>query len=390
MSRRITVSLLTISLLGSLLGITLTGSIRADAAPVAPTVNSANGIEQLLDSGDVAAAETAYLDWANAWHEDDIALLAKVESAVLREKYQAGDKEAFVGLVQVDDPDALNTLREEKETLSSTQLAMCLRILGTFRDTKNLPFITKCASSSSAEVAEAAVMALGNYRGEEVYEQLRKLVAHADLQLSTTIVRMMVKVEGQGPVIQRYQYQTESKFTTMPERPYLMLAAAGSSAVWPQIKAMLDAQKAPFSLVALSVLDAMPVAEATPYVEAGLKGDESEQLAAMRSIALLPADKIESALIAMLTDTAKPLNVRLAAAQLLAQQNTADGASTLSKIALDKMADVTLRKAALADLVASNAGKNTSVRNVVTVLMKRNEESMQVAARIALLHYAKR
>lgn len=353
-------------------------------------------IEKLLEKGSFAEAEEAYLDWSGAWHRDDFELLTKVEGQLLNAQVQdKGDKNAFIALAQSGDFATRQTVRDMlnngKTDLTSTQFATVIRALGTYGNSADRGLLVKLLTNTDPVLVDAAIDALGNLRDPAAIPHLYAIAPYGDLTRCVRIARAVAKTGGTSQLAQRYLTQLNMPLIGIDERASLMLCVSGNIKGWTLVKKMLDEKNPTYYPLALSVLGRLQVVGTQDYVLAGLKGNEQEQLAAIRSINALPSDEIDSTLKGICMNEKATLAVRETAVAMLGERFSADSAAVLQDLlASERSADTPLKTAAIFAAEQRGLLADDSVRGLVRIQMVNANTQTALAARAAMLAYAQR
>lgn len=433
MSRRITGSLLIISLLASFGIVALTSIARAQWTPADNTTTEATpekpaeaatsnllptveSIQALLEAGKPQEAESAYLEWATAWQSDDPDLFAKIETAVLENEYKADDTGAFIAELRAGVPAAMEQFREGKVTLDGADRLAAIRALGAHGGPAEVSFLLTLLRDADPAVVGAAVEALGSAGNTRCLPDLYLCTRTANLENSILIGKTLLKLGAARQLRERYSSQVKYPFNYVSKRACLLLALGGVNANGDFLKATIDAKKdtwaddnpgklldanpASFYPLILSVLGNLRGPEVQGYVEAGLKGSEEEQLATLQSLDALSAEKADVTLKSLILaaneegaenanltlNDATPAAVRLAAIGSLGSRHTDAAEELLRQLA----SSVTLADAdsvAAAILTAEKNGllSDESFRMTLRVQLMRDEPAIVRAARTALL-----
>lgn len=438
MSRRVTASLLALGLLGAIGGPSITTVAHAQdewvitdptetgnttpqkptvkppitqptaqppatqpATPVAPAAPkrapvSRASIEKLLEKGSFADAEEAYLDWSGAWHRDDPELLVQVEGRLLNAQVsEKGDKNAVIALAQAGDPATLKTVRDMLRNgttdLSSTQYAAVIRALGTRGNIADRPLLVKMLTNADPALIDAAIDALGSLRDSAAIPNLYAIAPYGDLSRCVRIARAVAKIGATSQLAERYLVQVNMPLIGIDERASLMLCVSGNVKGWALVKKMLDEKTPAYYPLALSVLGRLQVVGTQDYVLAGLKGNEQEQLAAIRSINALPSDEIDSTLQGICMNEKATLPVRQTAIAMLAERFSAESATALQDVlASERKEDIPLKTAAISAAEQRGLLEDDTVRGLVRIQMVSDDTQTALAARAAMLAYAQK
>jgi hypothetical protein len=424
MFRRLTVSLLTVALLGALLPICSparaadewtedTNSTAAPATAQPPAPTSANApaaapaanapsathavptqeqLRAMLADGKFADAESGYVEHANAWGSDDPALFAEIERQLLGKASGAGDQSALLGLIQAGDSAALETLRSALHTnaahLSSAQLVTDIRALGLCGNSTDLPLLTKFAQSANPAVLDAVTDAISNLHDRDGFLTLRDIAPEVDATRLIRVGNAMLNIGGYTQLRQRYLLQLTSTLAGVPERSALMLAVAGDDSGWQYIQLMLVNKSRTYYPAVLRVLGTLSGHDTKAYLQAALSGTDEEKIAALQSISLLPAEEVTTKINGLLASTNAP-RVRVAALDKLAALQLPSAVGTLRRTAVALTGDsATVRVAAIAALAQYGYLSDDAARATVRNLLLDKDPQVVMAARVALLGYA--
>ncbi|MHB9131597.1 MAG: HEAT repeat domain-containing protein [Armatimonadota bacterium] len=278
-------------------------------------------IRSLVTSGKHLDAEKAYLEWASYWRQDDPRLIAPIERAILLQQYRDGSFASLVSLVRVGDVEAANLLRSTvlsgSKDLPSAELATAVGLLGERGDRSTLNTLRIVLYHEDKAIVNAAIEALGNLGDRRIVPELMSMFEKADAEQSINLARALVKLGAAREVQKRFEPQLRFPLPGVREKAALVLATVGSPAGWVPLKQMLTTKDAAYYPIALSVLGGLPSEESVAFINQALIGDEAEQMAAIKSINLLPAQELGDTLVRMLLDVKRPINVRLAVLDIL-------------------------------------------------------------------------
>jgi len=167
-----------------------------------------------------------------------------------------------------------------------------------------------------------------------------------------------------------------------------VLAAVGQQKGWPHILHMLQAKEAPYYPLAVTVLGALPTQESISFVTTALVGEEEEQLAAMQSIHVFPASRIEPALFAILRDDNRRTSVRVQAMRMLTARRSDRLPPELRALAMQlDGGDPLLKVEAMMSLPAFGQLHTFDAREAIRQRITSDEEDVARAARAALVSY---
>ena len=409
MSRRITMSLLTLGLLGFLGPFTLITAARADgwtidkpAIAKKHRIPTQESISALLEKGDLQAAEADYIDWAKAWQEEDRDLFINIETAILQKQYKDGDKGAFITLMRAGDPTALADFSNGKVELSPEERLAAIRAAGAHGGLPELASIVKLLQDPDPVVVGAAIQTMGDIGTVRYLQELYVCARTADLKNSLLIAKTMVKIGAIKQLKARYTIEMHFPFDNVVERAKLMLAAGGVPQNWPFLKKVLDEKPEKYYPLVLSALGNFNTDEARTYVTDALKGSEAEQLAALQSISALPEDKIDATLKGLVLkidpdnkdskelvlNDQVPASVRLAAIDLLAERGTEAAGDVLRKIGISlKGLDSDTIVTTILALEKGGLLGDDDLRATLLVQLANEDPKIVRATRTALLGY---
>jgi len=411
MSRRITISLLTLGLLG--LGFlepyTHITAAHADgwtidkpAIAKKHRIPTQESISALLEKGELQAAEADYIDWAKAWQEDDRDLFINIETSILQKQYKDGDKGAFIALVRAGEPSALADFTNGKVELSPEERLIALRASGAHGGLPELANCVKLLQDPDPTVVGTAIQTMGDIGTVRYLQDLYVCARTADLKNSLLIAKTMVKIGAIKQLKARYTLETHFPFENVVERAKLMLAAGGVPQNWPFLKKVLDEKPEKYYPLVLSALGNFNTDEARTYVTDALKGSEAEQLYALQSISALPEDKIDATLKGLvlkidpdnkdskelLLNDQVPASVRLAAIDLLAERGTEAAGDVLRKIGISlKGLDSDTIVTTILALEKGGLIGDDDLRTTLLVQLANEDPKIARAARTALLGY---
>lgn len=360
-------------------------------------------IREIYDTGDFAAADVAYQRWASYWGEDDPALLVLTQRAVLTKQYQDGKFEALVAMAKAGDTEATTLLRNAVLATSTEMppetLATSIRLLAMQGDKSLLNTLRLALYMEDPAVVQAAIDALGYLGDTRAVPDLLELLAKADPARSVAVARSLYWLGAGKQVQKQFLPQLEFPLQGAREKAALVLAATNNPEGWPIIQKMLTEKQAPYYPLALSVLTAVPSDESRGFLTTALAGSEEEQLAALQSTDILPAEKLDPLLLRMLRDAKSPAAVREASlARLVARGNMTvlkDVRAYASN--LGKEVPASLKVAAINALGAYGLMESTPVREMIRQRVAVPDESdaellasmqqVSLGARTALLRY---
>lgn len=351
-------------------------------------------IRALVTEGKLAEAEKAYLDWAAYWKQDDATLVVSVERALLYEAYKGGDFTALVDLVQAGDLEALQLIRAQVlaggEEADALNLATGIRILSDHADRSTLNTLQLSLYHENPLVVNAAIEALGKLGDARVAPELMKLFDNADDERSVLLARTLARLGAAKKVYAQFAPQLNFPMPGMRERAALVLAASGYADGWETLRQCIDARKEPYYPLALTVLGSLPSEESAALVAMALAGEEPEQLAALQSIGILPADKQQQISLVLFRDPNAPMKVRQASLELLKAKNIAaleKDVRTLAFATDDK--DISaLTPSAMKSLPKFGLLNAHEQRDFVRYRISQTDPGLSRAARVALLSWA--
>ena len=283
-------------------------------------------IHDLLEDGKVKQAEDAYLEWASYWHDDDAALIVLVERAVLEQQFKDGKNGALLALAQSGDKEAMNIITAKALSGGSnwtpTDMAPAIKLMAKSTDKNTENTLRTLLYYKDAPVVNATIEVLGSLGDRRMIPVLYRMFDDADAERSVYLTFALARLGDAKQVRARFQPQLRFPMPGAREKAALVLAALGDPICWPMLNRILQEKKAPYYPLALITLSSLPFPDSQSYVTQALAGSEAEQLAALKSLSILPPENIESTLISLLRDTAQPLSVRQFAVQLLTERKS--------------------------------------------------------------------
>lgn len=350
-------------------------------------------IRDMVAQGKSGDAEAAYLEWASYWQDDDARLIVSVLRSKLMDDYRGGNNAALIALAQSGDREAANVLSQQVlssgENWPPSDLIPAIRFIGRNGDKGVINVLRSVLYNEDPGVVNAAIEALGNLGDERVATEMMKLFDDADAERSVVLARALAKLGKAKQVSARFVPQLQFPLPGIREKAALVLAAIGQPKGWPLVHHMLQTKEAPYYPLAIVALSSLPSDESVAYVSAALAGEEEEQLAALSSINVLPADKANAALLAILRDEARPASVRVQAIRMITARHLDGTADELRKLAtkLDGE-DPAVKGEAMMALVNFDLLTQYPVREVVRQRITSEEEPVARASRTVLLSYA--
>ncbi|MHB9109300.1 MAG: HEAT repeat domain-containing protein [Armatimonadota bacterium] len=349
-------------------------------------------IRDMVEQGKSNEAEAAYLEWASYWQDDDPRLIIYVLRNKLMDDYRNGNNAALIALAQSGDREAANVLSQQVlssgESWPPSDLIPAIHFIGRNGDKGVLNVLRSVLYNEDSGVVNAAIEALGDLGDARVASELMKLFEDADPERSMVLARALAKLGKAKQVSARFVPQLQFPLPGVREKAALVLAAIGQPKGWPLVHHMLQAKEAPYYPLAIVALSSLPTEESAAYVSAALVGEEEEQLAALASINVLPAEKINAALLTIMRDEARPASVRVQAIRMITARRI-DAVGELRKLAT-KLAgeDPVVKGEAMMALATFNLLSEYPVREVVRQRITSEEEPVARASRALLLSYA--
>ncbi|MHB0939081.1 MAG: HEAT repeat domain-containing protein [Armatimonadota bacterium] len=349
-------------------------------------------IRDMVEQGKSNEAEAAYLEWASYWQDDDPRLIIYVLRNKLMDDYRNGNNAALIALAQSGDREAANVLSQQVlssgESWPPSDLIPAIHFIGRNGDKGVLNVLRSVLYNEDSGVVNAAIEALGDLGDARVASELMKLFEDADPERSMVLARALAKLGKAKQVSARFVPQLQFPLPGVREKAALVLAAIGQPKGWPLVHHMLQAKEAPYYPLAIVALSSLPTEESAAYVSAALSGEEEEQLAALASINVLPAEKINAALLTIMRDEARPASVRVQAIRMITARRI-DAVGELRKLAT-KLAgeDPVVKGEAMMALATFNLLSEYPVREVVRQRITSEEEPVARASRALLLSYA--
>lgn len=364
-----------------------TGTAAAKAA-----IASKASIRALLENGKIAEAEAGYLEWAAYWHEDDPALIIQLERANFMQQYKNGMFESLVALVTAGDGEAIATVRTlilaGGTKLTPEQYVTAIRIAGQRRDTAVLNVLRLALYHEDAGVVNAAIEALGNIGDKRVAPELLTLFDEADVTRSIQLATALDQLGAAKQVRLRFSPQLRFPQDGAREKAALTLAAVGDPEGWATLRQILTEKKAPYYLLALSVLGKLPSQESQAFVSQALTGEPTEQQAALASLNLFPEKVLNDQLLEMLRDGTRPVPVRVAAIELLTARANTAAVKPLRAMAGTQDEPAAVKAAAMQSLVKFGILHENAVREMYRQRFSHEDEDVARAARTALLTFS--
>lgn len=350
-------------------------------------------IRDMVEQGKSGDAEAAYLEWASYWKDDDARLIVYVLRNKLMDDYRGGNNAALVALAQSGDREAANVLGQQVlssgENWPPSDLIPAIQFIGRNGDKGVLNVLRSVMYNEDPGVVNAAIEALGNLGDERVASEMMKLFDDADPQRSVVLARALAKLGKAKQVSARFVPQLQFPLPGIREKAALVLAAIGQPKGWPLVHHMLQTKEAPYYPLAIVALGSLPTDESAAYVSAALAGEEEEQLAALSSINVLPTEKGNAALLAIMRDETRPTSVRVQAIRMITARRLDGTADELRKLAT-KLGDEepVVKGEAMMALVNFDLLAEYPVREVVRQRITSDEEPVARASRTVLLSYA--
>lgn len=349
-------------------------------------------IRDMVEQGKTSDAEAAYLEWASYWQDDDPRLIIQVLRNKLMDDYRSGNNAALIALAQAGDREAANVLSQQvlssSENWPPSDLIPAIQFIGRNGDKGVINVLRSVLYNEDPGVVNAAIEALGNLGDARIAPELMKMFDDADLERSVVLARALAKLGKAKQVNARFVPQLQFPLPGVREKAALVLAAIGQPKGWPLVHHMLQTKEAPYYPLAVTALSALPTAESAAYVSEALAGEEEEQLAALQSINVLPAEKANAALLAIMRDEARPTSVRVQAIRMIAARRL-DVATELRKLATKLNGeDPEVRGEAMMALATYNLLADYPVREIVRQRIGGDEEPVARASRAVLLSYA--
>ena len=349
-------------------------------------------IRDMVEQGKTSNAEAAYLEWASYWQDDDPRLIVYVLRNKLMDDYRGGNNAALIALAQAGDREAANVLSQQVlssgENWPPSDLIPAIQFIGRNGDKGVINVLRSVLYNEDPGVVNATIEALGNLGDARVAAELMKLFDDADLERSVVLARALVKLGKVKQVSARFVPQLQFPLPGVREKAALVLAAIGQPKGWPLVHHMLQTKEAPYYPLAVVALSALPTDESAAYVSEALTGEEEEQLAALQSINVLPAEKADAVLLTILRDEARPASVRVQAIRMISARRL-EAAAELRKLATKlNSEDPVVKGEAMMALATYNLLVEYPVREVVRQRIGGDEEPVARASRTVLLSYA--
>jgi len=363
-----------------------------ETAPATPFPTKAS-IRDLVEQGMTSDAELAYLEWASFWHDDDPTLIVPVLRGKLMNDFRQGNNAALIALAQAGDREAINVLSEQVladgENWPPKDLIPAIQFIGRIGDGAALNVLRSVLYNEDAGVVNAAIEALGNIGDPRIAPELMKMFDDADPERSVVLARALAKLGKAKQVNARFEPQLQFPLPGVREKAALVLAAIGRSKGWPIVHHMLQTKEAPYYPLALVTLSALPTQESVAFVSSAMAGEEAEQLAALQSINVLPAEKIDAMLLTLMRDDARPASVRVLAIRMITARRLDRAAGELRTLATNPTEeDPVVKGEAMMALASFDLLKDYPVREVVRQRVISEEEPVARASRAVLLSYA--
>jgi HEAT repeat protein len=374
--------------------------------PPAPPKPTKQAIRAMVAEGKALEAEQQYLDWASYWHEDEPALIAIIEHAVLLQLYRDGKFAALMGMVQAGDPEARDVLRavvlSSGNELKPEDYAKGIRLMGEFKEQSTLNTLRLLIYHENPTIVLAAIDAMGNLGDKRVVNDLLTLFDDADLERSVHVAAALRKLGAAKQVRTRFVAMLKYPQAGDKERAALTLAAAGCPEGWTTVHQMLVSKMENYYPLVVTTLIALPSEESRAFVERALNGNEAEILAGLQCIDLLPAARIDAALLDILRDADRPLAARLETVRLLMQRRTAgairdfrtlaatldDDDMTVKVSETTAKVDPAVKAAAMTALPLYLDIYDPDLLEMVRERVRGKNEAVALAARVALYQYA--
>jgi hypothetical protein len=351
-------------------------------------------IQDLVADGDYDGAESAYLEWENAWQQFDSDLIITVESHLLQQSYANGDFNSLVALLHAGDPTAMKTvrtmLRTGKTELTPDQFATAVLALASRQELSDYTLLTNLTKSKNLAQGDIAIMALGNYGDKKAIPFLISLLGDANIDRSILIVKTVMKLGGKALLIRRYTMEMKSPLSGMPERAAMLLSITGDPAGWNKVQKILDDKTDGYYPQALGTLGNLPIADTESYVANALAGSEAEQLNAIASIDALSSDDVVPMLQKIIGDKTKSDALRLAALSQLAMHGSNEAQKALRNLAFTPNKDITsvVTVSAIYWIVDTGQVNDSNVCAALHQQLFNDDKPIATAARGALLVYA--
>jgi len=371
---------------------TADATVAADTSQAAPFPTKSL-IHDMIEQGKVSDAESSYLTWASYWHDDDPALIIPVLRGKLMDDFRNGHNTALIALAQAGDTEALNVLTTQVlaggENWPPNDLIPAIQLIGRTGGKEALNVLRSVLYNEDAGVVNATIEALGNVGDPRIAPELLKLFDDADPERSVVLASALAELGKSKQVSTRFMPQLRFPLPGVRERAALVLAAIGQPKGWPLVNHMLQAKETPYYPLALTALSALPTQESAAFVSEALSGKETEQLAALKSLNVLPADKADAALLTIMRDEQRPLSVREAAIRMIADRRLDGAAGELRTLATSLgTEDPGVKAAAMTALASFDLLQAYSVREVVRQRIAGDDETVALASRTVLLSYA--
>jgi hypothetical protein len=301
------------------------GTKTEEPAVAARVIPAKTDMHAMLADGKTMDAEAAYLEWAAYWRDDDPVLIQRIERAVLIEKYKAGKYAALTALVEAGDTEARRILRAAVlaggSGMPSDEFVAGIRFIGRIHDQSALNMLRLALYSEDKAVVVAAIDALGDIGDKRVVNELLGLFDDADVTRCVALARALNKLGAAKQVRARFEPQLRFPLAGAKEKAALALAALGNPAGWGIITDMVTKKDPAYYPLVLTVLTAIPSEESASFIMQGLAGKEDEQLAALKSINVIPDYKVGRLLLGIARDVERPEKVRVEAIRLITAKN---------------------------------------------------------------------
>ena len=350
-------------------------------------------IHDLLDAGKARDAEAAYLEWAAYWKDDDPTLIVLIEHAIFLQQYKDGKNGALLTLADLGDREALHTMTTQAlsptANWSPAELAAAIGIIGRGGEKTAQNTLRTFLYRKEPEVVNASIVALGKMADKRLVPVLYKMFDTADAEQSILLARALAGMGAGKQVTERFVPQLRFPQPGVKEKAALVLGALGNPVGWPVINNVIESKKAPFHPLALSVLSTLPFPESQTFVRKALDGNEAEQLAALKSLNILPQETVEPMLLTMLRDGQRPASVRQAVVRIFAARKAQIALKDLHALAWALSGDAPqVRAQAISALPDYGLMKDLAIRESVRQRFDSSEEDVSHAARVILLQYA--
>ena len=228
---------------------------------------------------------------------------------------QAGDVEAF---------NVLTTQVLSGNNWSNPDLLTSIEVISNSGDPGALsPPLRTMLYSKEPAVVNAAIEAIGALGDPRIASELYKLFDDADAARCIAVARALQRLDATKLVRDRFY-----PAIALPAGPVSVrtpLSPSRRSVIRPGGRSCTicwKRRRRVYYPLALTVLDAIPSQEGQAFITKALVGSDEEQLAAMKSISLLGAKKVDESLLAIMRDTKRSLPIRQTTVKLLAARRS--------------------------------------------------------------------